>query len=215
MNLPVDFEQKVKLPPQVNGRSYPYQISAKDLMQDFRYAALQVDGSEVNGLRLVENIALDGSRTISLAGQLTVNLAHPWEVVSNGDATISIYAGKILGIRDAGTPGNYPWNFVYFSYAGGSIEVTSSSGWIYAIVDVTVHSIFEDGAINSITVSQEPTGITVVFDESDPSTVAIATGYQICIPIAQVVLSNGIATVVDQVLTYNPMLTIEAVYSMP
>lgn len=215
MNLPVDFEQKVKLPPQVNGRSYPYQISAKDLMQDFRYAALQVDGSEVNGLHLVENIAADGSRTISLGGQFTVNLAHPWEVLQNGDSTVVISAGKVLGIRDAGTPGNYPWNFVYFSYAGGSIEITSSSGWIYAIVDVTIHSIFEDGAINSITVSQEPTGITVVFDASDPSTVAVATGNQICIPIAEVALSNGIATVVDQVLTYNPMLTIEAVYSMP
>lgn len=215
MNLPVDFEQKVKLPPAVNGRSYPYQISARDLMQDFRYAALQVDGSEVNGLKLIENIAADGSRTVVLGGQFTVVLSHPWEAIQNGDSNILISAGKVLGIRDAGAPGNYPWNIVYFSYAGGLVQVTSSSGWIYAIVDVTIHSIFEDGAIDAITVSQEPIGINVVFDAADPSTVNIATGNQICIPIAEVVLSNGVATVVDQVLTYNPMLTIEAVYSMP
>lgn len=35
--LPVDFEQRVKVPPAVGGRGYPYQLSAKDLMQNFRF----------------------------------------------------------------------------------------------------------------------------------------------------------------------------------
>jgi len=35
--LPVDFEQRVKVPPVVAGRGYPYQLSAKDLMQNFRF----------------------------------------------------------------------------------------------------------------------------------------------------------------------------------
>ena len=35
--LPVDFEQKVKSPPPVGGRGYPYQLSAKDLMTNFRF----------------------------------------------------------------------------------------------------------------------------------------------------------------------------------
>jgi len=35
--FPVDFEQKAKSPPPVGGRGYPYQLSAKDLMQNFRF----------------------------------------------------------------------------------------------------------------------------------------------------------------------------------
>jgi hypothetical protein len=61
MKLPIDFEQKVKMPAQINGRSYPYQISAKDLMDNFRYAALQVD--VYSGL--TETISPSGARTIS------------------------------------------------------------------------------------------------------------------------------------------------------
>jgi hypothetical protein len=82
MNLPVDFEQKVKLPPAVNGRSYPYQISARDLMQDFRYAALQVDDTEVSGLSLEETINEDGSRSVKLAGEATgvSNINHPFQI---------------------------------------------------------------------------------------------------------------------------------------
>lgn len=35
--LPVDFEQKVKAAPPVNGRGYPYQLSASDLMRNFKF----------------------------------------------------------------------------------------------------------------------------------------------------------------------------------
>jgi hypothetical protein len=35
--LPVDFEKKVKQPPPPNGAGYPYQLSAKDLMENFKY----------------------------------------------------------------------------------------------------------------------------------------------------------------------------------
>jgi len=98
MNLPVDFEQKVKLPPQVNGRSYPYQISAKDLMQDFRYAALQVDGSEVGGLQLVETIEGDGTRTVKLDGEIVAAFRHPFKVKYDGFSQYYCegYVGDIL-----------------------------------------------------------------------------------------------------------------------
>lgn len=42
--LPVDFEAKVKAPPPANGNGYPYQISAKDLMDNFRYLEDKTDG---------------------------------------------------------------------------------------------------------------------------------------------------------------------------
>lgn len=43
IKLPVDFDQKAKLPPSSNGTGYPYRISASDLMSNFTYAALNVE----------------------------------------------------------------------------------------------------------------------------------------------------------------------------
>ena len=37
MSLPVDFESKVKQAPVVGINGYPYQISARDLMANFKY----------------------------------------------------------------------------------------------------------------------------------------------------------------------------------
>jgi hypothetical protein len=43
--IPVDFEERVKRPPGGSGADYPYAIKARDLMEDFVYAALDVDDS--------------------------------------------------------------------------------------------------------------------------------------------------------------------------
>ena len=43
LKLPIDFDQKAKLPPSANGTGYPYRISASDLMSNFTYAALIVE----------------------------------------------------------------------------------------------------------------------------------------------------------------------------
>ena len=45
INLPINFDEKVKLPGDAGGTGYPYRISAKDLMANFEYAALDVDDS--------------------------------------------------------------------------------------------------------------------------------------------------------------------------
>lgn len=102
MKLPVDFEQKVKLPPQVNGVSYPYRISAKDLMDDFKYAALQVDGYEVGGLQLVETIAGDGTRTVKLDGEIVAGstINHPFQVTYDAAAdNYAVTGGDCGGIE--------------------------------------------------------------------------------------------------------------------
>jgi hypothetical protein len=41
--IPVDFEERVKRSTGTNASDYPYAISARDLMQDFVYAALDAD----------------------------------------------------------------------------------------------------------------------------------------------------------------------------
>ena len=45
MILPIDFEERVKRPKGNNGADYPYSIKARDLMQNFVFAALDVDES--------------------------------------------------------------------------------------------------------------------------------------------------------------------------
>jgi len=42
-NLPVDFEERAKRPKGATNADYPYSIKARDLMQNFVYAALEVD----------------------------------------------------------------------------------------------------------------------------------------------------------------------------
>ena len=73
MKIPIDFEKKVKEPPPINGKSYPYQISAKHLMDNFRYAALQVDDDEIGDIFLSESISSSGVRTVSLGSSATLN----------------------------------------------------------------------------------------------------------------------------------------------
>jgi hypothetical protein len=103
MKIPVDFEQKVKMPAQINGRSYPYQISAKDLMDDFRYAALQVDETPVGGLFLTEDISISGERTVKLDGEAVSGGGgsdHPWKITSNADGWSA--AGGSVYSQDGG-----------------------------------------------------------------------------------------------------------------
>ena len=49
--LPVDFEQKVKQPPNANGTGYPYRISARDLMDNYKYLLnLMPEGGSPNDM---------------------------------------------------------------------------------------------------------------------------------------------------------------------
>lgn len=73
--IPVDFSEKAKIPPAVGGAGYPYRISAKDLMQDFVYAALEVNTeAHSSGLALAESKTTGqgghAGRKISLTGTL-------------------------------------------------------------------------------------------------------------------------------------------------
>ena len=166
-----------------------------------------------DGIEITENAS---TIEVKLAAAYLTALSHPWKATEPGTEFIDIAPGKILGIRDSGTPGNYPWGFVYVSYAGGSVEVTSATGWLYAIIPVTERAILEDSAgAGYISASREPDSVTVVFDSASPATVTAASGQEVCIPIAEVALASGIASVVDQVLTHNPLITIETTVSMP
>lgn len=65
MEFPANLEQKAKLPPPPNGKGYPYQLSAKDLMDNFKFAALEVDDSKAGGIALKQTVT-NGQRKISI-----------------------------------------------------------------------------------------------------------------------------------------------------
>ena len=76
--IPVDFSEKAKIPPAIGGAGYPYRISAKDLMQNFVHASLEVDTTaHSSGLALAESKTTGqgghAGRKISLTGTITVN----------------------------------------------------------------------------------------------------------------------------------------------
>ena len=63
MELPVNFEEKVRLPPSVNG-GYPYRISARDLMLNFRFLMNQMPKGESTNDILI----FDGENWALLSG---------------------------------------------------------------------------------------------------------------------------------------------------
>jgi hypothetical protein len=75
-DLPVDFEKKVRESISPDGTGYPYRISAKDLMQDFVFAALEASKeTHSSGLKLEEETDYGQGghqkRIIKIAGTLT------------------------------------------------------------------------------------------------------------------------------------------------
>lgn len=61
--LPVDFEEKVRLPAAVGGAGYPYRISARDLMLNFRFLMNQMP----EGINKNDTLIFDGKKWIILA----------------------------------------------------------------------------------------------------------------------------------------------------
>ena len=47
--LPVDFEERLKAAPSVNGRGYPYQLSAGDLMSDLNFLLKRIPSGNSMG----------------------------------------------------------------------------------------------------------------------------------------------------------------------
>jgi len=65
MIFPTDFRQKVAMPPAINGNGYPYKLSAEDLMNNFIFAALDVE-TEQTGAITLQITTKNGVRKISI-----------------------------------------------------------------------------------------------------------------------------------------------------
>jgi hypothetical protein len=65
MIFPTDFRQKVAMPPAINGNGYPYKLSAEDLMQNFIFAAIDVNTEQTQPIKL-KILTENGVRRISI-----------------------------------------------------------------------------------------------------------------------------------------------------
>ena len=80
MNLPVDFQQKIKSPPSATG-GYPVQLSASDLMKNFVYAALDADVSLIE-----QTIGQGGHQGRKLKIPAVPSGSDPQQLTANGGA---------------------------------------------------------------------------------------------------------------------------------
>jgi hypothetical protein len=145
-------------------------------------------------------------------------LPHPWKCSANGDATIDVGEGRIHSFLDGDSPGhNASASMAGFGdWEGGNVTVTAATGVIYGelpainsvspLVDIIADSAGEYGDVNIILLRTMPdpeTYITVGFAETMPKNPSANVFYW---EIAQVALTDGIASITKQVLRHDPML---------
>ena len=137
--------------------------------------------------------------------------SHPWRVSSAGASSVKILAGCALGVRSPGT--SRPWYCTYVQYAGGTVTI-GATGFVYAVIEVDT-TLIGPGIIVSgtdvLTQTMTPTSVSVEFSAEAPDSVNDGTGDQVWIPIAEVAIADGLAVIVTQILTHNPMIPIEEV----
>ena len=123
--LPIDFEEKVKLPPPANGIGYPYRISAKDLMKDFVFSSPIIEevtpsGSK-NGITVTETTGQGGNKARKLSctfvpegkadGSLLNWFSNKWQAI------IPIITGGLFywnGMKWAQTPPPTAGSMLYY-----------------------------------------------------------------------------------------------------
>lgn len=121
MDLPIDFEKKVRLPAQPGNGGYPYRISARDLMLNFRFAALEVGESEVEGIELVEERS-DSKRRLKITGSAAKSLPFSVSITADGQTAVK------GGYYQVGATG---------AWVAVDPPETAIGNYVYAIIDMT------------------------------------------------------------------------------
>lgn len=129
---------------------------------------------------------------------------HPWKVTANGDDTVTIANGSVIYFTAQGSASvpNSPFDGAKVDYTSEDVTITAT-GTLYAVVTTAGVSFDEIISFESTSgvgaQALTPSSVTV---ELDPT----LTGDKISIPLATVTLTDGVATVDTQILTYNPIL---------
>ena len=139
MGLPIDFEEKVKMPPAVGGvGGYPYSISAKHLMQNFVYASVEIPLNGESGLNGITEVTKPGPGG-HMKRELSTTPLDPGE--NDGDMLYwSGVAWEPLAAPSAGA----------ILYHDGALPV-----WLEAPSGSVMHVLTHDGTTPSWTETEE------------------------------------------------------------
>jgi hypothetical protein len=132
---------------------------------------------------------------------IMANNTHPWKVTANGDDTVAVAAGEVIDFTTTSN-GLYDGQAVtggFVSYAGADVTITAN-GTVFAVVTYALsNTIANDTTFTIATSSVDASSVTAAFAPT-------LSTYELSIPIAEVTLTDGIAKVTKQILTYNPMM---------
>lgn len=151
-------------------------------------------------------IAALRDRQVYLPVGSTPQQGHPWKVTANGDDTVTVADGSVIYFDTGGGSNvpNSPITGKTMDYTSASVTITAP-GTLYVKMDfdplLSDELIAYSSTPNLSTYAVTPTAITA---ELDPT----LSGDEVSIPIATVTLTDGIAAVTKQILSYNPPLSI-------
>lgn len=125
----------------------------------------------------------------------------PFEVTANGDDTVTVAPGNVIDFTTTGN-GIYDSNAVtgdFNAYAGGDVTITASGTLFLVITYDNTNLIAQDTTFDLATFALTVTSMAV---ELDPT----LSSLELSIPIAEVELTDSVASVTNQILTHNPIL---------
>ena len=207
-NLPVDFEERVKRPRPANGIGYPYQISARDLMANFRHLEKKLADIEAE------------VRESGYEDEVSTTI-HPWKVTKIGNSSVRVGMGRLLTIRNQPSIviGDVPlWTRLEQAakYAGGKVSSISASGYIYGYTPLTVvEAMYSTDHTDGLSIERvvPVAPIKVAFSKTLPEQTGVVEEF--CFVIAEVSVAAGVLTVKEQILTHNPTMWHISIPAMP
>lgn len=148
--------------------------------------------------------------------------SHPWQVTASGANQVSVAAGFMFGVISKRTSVGVDasaWDFVWIptKFNGSTIAAITSTSYIYA--KMSLYDGFNGSNTNIILhwpqrtyemdeaesrVFQPHGAITVYASANAPDAEGTSGGEQWIVPIAKVVVADGVVAVEEQYLTHNP-----------
>jgi hypothetical protein len=172
-----------------------------------------------DGIEITENAS-----TIEVSVATAYAPSHPWKASPNGNAFINISRGHIMGFKpySDGTYGTasffLPFIEILQTYAGGSVEITNATGFIYATCTVTSSVEGQEGAYAGGDLGGDlyrPSAAPTVVFSSVPIASYAPLDAKVHFLIAEVSLAGGIAAVEEQLLFHNPSIQLDGVFNIP
>ena len=135
------------------------------------------------------------------AGGSVKQATHPFKVSPNGDDTVTVAAGNVIDFRTT-NDGLFSGNPVRGNvnvYDGAEVTITASGTLFLVITYDNSNLIAED---STFLVGSYLLAVFNMVAALDP----VLSGSELSIPIAEIDLTDGVASVTQQILTHNPTL---------